>query len=203
MAYKTAKEPSKRDLQRQMEKTRESVSDTVSAIKETLTEQVTAAKETVENVLDYRERFKDEPLVWSLGALSAGFALGYTMGYAHKETKGSQNSSQIAAFAASIVDELSIVGTDLVMPKVSDSIKELFGFDLTEVLRSIAKAGNKDAGRKRPHKAAKRITAKTSARTRAKLPARTRSKTSAKSPAATAAKTSAKTTAKTANRKSA
>src|SRR3954463_5000971 len=85
--------PSKRQLQRQMEKTRESVAETVSEIKETVNEQVAVAKSTVAGVLDYREEFQKEPLVWSLGALSAGFALGYTMGYAHKETKGARKKS--------------------------------------------------------------------------------------------------------------
>src|ERR1041385_5728652 len=86
--------PSKRELQRQMEKTRESVSETVEEIKETVNQQVAVAKKTVSSVLDYREQFQNEPLVWSLGALSAGFALGYTMGYAHKETQGSRGTSQ-------------------------------------------------------------------------------------------------------------
>src|SRR3954466_9093090 len=106
----------KKELQREMEKTRESVSETVSEIKETVTEQYEAAKQTVVGVLDYRDQFQKEPLVWSLGALSAGFALGYTMGYAHKETKGSRNKSQVAAFTNSLVDELSLVGNSVVMP---------------------------------------------------------------------------------------
>jgi hypothetical protein len=76
-----------------MAKTRESVSETVDEIKETVSRQYEAAKDTVAGVLDYRNEFQKEPLVWSLGALSAGFALGYTMGYAHKETKGGKNKS--------------------------------------------------------------------------------------------------------------
>lgn len=161
--------PSKDALQRQMERTRESVSETVSEIKETLTEQVVAAKEAVGGVLDYRERFKDEPLVWSLGALSAGFALGYTMGYAHKRSKGSRDQSQVAAFADSMIDELSTFGNTLVMPALSTRIKEMFGFDMNEVLESMGRSGKKrskpkalKAGSKTPSKNAKGSTRKTS-----------------------------------------
>lgn len=134
--------PSKQQLQRQMEKTRESVAETVSEIKETVNAQVAVAKKTVAGVLDYREEFQKEPLVWSLGALSAGFALGYTMGFAHKETKGARKKSEVAAFTDSIVDELSVVGNHLVMPALNARIKELFGFDFSAALDSISRANN-------------------------------------------------------------
>jgi hypothetical protein len=143
---------SKRELQRQMEKTRASVSETVGEIKETVGEQLATAKQAVTGVLDYRHEFQKEPLVWSLGALSAGFALGYTMGYAHKETKGARKKSEVAAFANSIVDELSVVGNSLVMPTVNAHIKELFGFDFSEALDSIANANKRGASRKRTKK---------------------------------------------------
>jgi hypothetical protein len=145
--------PSKRALQRQMETTRQSVSETVGEIKETVNQQIAVAKQTVSGVLDYREEFKKEPLVWSLGALSAGFALGYTMGYAHKETKGSRRKSEVAAFANSLVEEMSAVGNNLVMPTVNARIKELFGFDFTEVLKSIEKTNHRPGKRKRVKKA--------------------------------------------------
>ncbi len=150
--------PSKRELQRQMEQTRESVGETVSEIKETVSQQVAIAKKTVAGVLDYREHFQNEPLVWSLGALSAGFALGYTMGYAHKETKGGKKNSQVAAFADSLVDELSLVGNGLVMPAVNAHIKELFGFDFSEVLASISKT------KKKPRRAARKSAKRKAAR---------------------------------------
>jgi hypothetical protein len=162
-------ELSKKQLQRQMEQTRESVSETVGEIKDTVSQQYEAAKQTVAGVLDYREQFQKEPLVWSLGALSAGFALGYTMGYAHKETKGSRNKSQVAAFTNSLVEELSLVGNNVVMPTLNARIKEMFGFDFSEVLESIG-----DAGKKRPkRKAAKK------APTRTVRKAHTRKKTAA------------------------
>lgn len=136
----SASQPSKQQLQRQMEKTRQSVSETVGEIKETVNEQIAVAKQTVTGVLNYREEFQKEPLVWSLGALSAGFALGYTMGYAHRETKGARNKSEVAAFANSLVEEISTVGNNLVMPALNARIKELFGFDFGDALDSIGKA---------------------------------------------------------------
>ena len=100
-------------------------------------------------MLDYREQFKNEPLVWSLGALSAGFALGYTLGYAHKNTKGGKQS-QLVAFADSMVEELSSVGQGLVMPALNGKIKELFGFDFSELLKDMGRA--KSSGKKTPAK---------------------------------------------------
>ena len=148
----SASQPSKQQLQKQMEKTRQSVSETVGEIKETVNEQLAAAKQTVTGVLNYREEFSKEPLVWSLGALSAGFALGYTMGYAHRETKGARKKSEVAAFANSLVEELSVVGNNLVMPALNSRIKELFGFDFGDALRSIEKANKGKPKRSRARK---------------------------------------------------
>lgn len=157
-------ELTKKELQQQMERTRESVSETVSEIKETVSQQYEAAKQTVAGVLDYREQFQKEPLVWSLGALSAGFALGYTMGYAHKETKNSRGKSQVAAFTNSLVQELSLVGNSVVMPTLNAHIRDLFGFDFKEVLASINDAGTKRPKRKAVRKARTAVTTKTRAR---------------------------------------
>jgi hypothetical protein len=129
-------EPSKKELQRQMERTRESLAETVAEIKETVEHDVRAVKKSVSGVLDYREEFQKEPLVWSLGALSAGFALGYTVGYAHKNTKRGKQSPVIA-FADSMVDELSSMGQGLVLPALNAKIKELFGFEFSEMLGQI------------------------------------------------------------------
>ena len=148
----SASQPSKREIQKQMEKTRQSVSETVGEIKETVNEQIAVAKQTVTGVLNYREEFQKEPLVWSLGALSAGFALGYTMGYAHRETKGARNKSEVAAFANSLVEELSVVGNSLVMPALNARIKELFGFDFADALGSIEKANKRKPKRRRTRK---------------------------------------------------
>ena len=156
-------EPSKRQLQRQMQQTRESLSETVNEIKETVDHEVQAVKKTVSGVLDYREQFQKEPLVWSLGALSAGFALGYTIGYAHKNTKGSKQAP-VMAFADSMVEELSTVGSAMVLPALDAKIKELFGFEFSELLtqmKQTKKSPSKKRARKRkPSKAAVKRTAR-------------------------------------------
>jgi hypothetical protein len=153
------REPTKRELERQMELTRESLAETIGEIKETVEQEFASAKKTVSGVLDYREQFKNEPLVWSLGALSAGFALGYTLGYSHKNTKRGKQS-QLAAFADSMVEELSTVGQGFVMPALNVKIKELFGFEFSELLRDMGR--KKKVGRKKT--ATKRRVAKTSSR---------------------------------------
>ena len=160
----TSREPSKRQLQRQMEQTRESLGETVGAIKETVDHEVRAVKKTVSGVLDYREQFQKEPLVWSLGALSAGFALGYTIGYAHKNTKGGKKSA-VVAFADSMVAELSTVGNAMVLPALDAKLKELFGVEFSELLtqmKQTTKSPAKKKGRKRKRSkaASKRVARK-------------------------------------------
>lgn len=143
-------EPTKRELQDQMERTRESLAETVAEIKDTVEHEVRAVKKSVSGVLDYREEFQKEPLVWSLGALSAGFALGYTVGYAHKNSKGGKQTP-IVAFADSMVDELSTMGQGLVLPALDLKIKDLFGFEFSELLDQM-KGSKKRTVRKKTTK---------------------------------------------------
>ena len=140
-------EPTKRELQDQMERTRESLAETVAEIKDTVEHEVRAVKKSVSGVLDYREEFQKEPLVWSLGALSAGFALGYTVGYAHKNSKG-RKQTPVMAFADSMVDELSTMGQGLVLPALDAKIRELFGFEFSELLGQM-KGSKKRATKKK------------------------------------------------------
>lgn len=155
--HASEEEPSKLELQRQMQRTRESLAETVGEIKDTVDQEYRSVKRTVSGVLDYREQFKDEPLVWSLGALSAGFALGYTVGYAHKNSKGGKQS-QITAFADSMVDELSTVGQSFIMPALNVKIRELFGVNFSDVLDDInskkKKVGSKSSAKKKTRKVA-------------------------------------------------
>src|SRR6266566_3209817 len=123
----------KRELQRQIGRTRDSLRDTVEQIQDTAEQKYQAAKDTVSGVLDYRDEFQKEPVVWSLGALSAGFALGYTLGYSHKVAK-TKKRSQFAKFTDSVVGELSHVGHRLVLPELNAKIRELFGFDFAGLL---------------------------------------------------------------------
>ncbi len=132
-----------------MMEARESISQTVDEIKETVEDQYESVKKTVTGVFDLREQFQSEPVLWSVGALSAGFALGYSLGYAHKNTASSRGKrSEVAAFADSLVDELSKVGNNLVMPSLNAKIKELFGFDFSDLLEEISET-KKAPGRKK------------------------------------------------------
>jgi hypothetical protein len=152
-------EPSKQQLQRQMARTRESLAETVGEIKETVEQQVDMVKKGVSGVLNYREEFQKDPLVWSLGALSAGFALGYTVGYAHKNTKGGKQS-QITAFADTMIEQLSTMGEGLVLPALDAKISELFGFDFSAMLAQV-----RDAKKSPSKKKTRRLTSKAAGKT--------------------------------------
>ena len=137
MATKNSgREPSQRELQRKIGDTRDSLRSTVEAIQDKAEQQYQTVKQTVSDVLDYRDEFQKEPVVWSLGALSAGFALGYTVGYSHKVAKNSKHS-QFAKFTDSVVDELSHVGQRLILPELNTKITELFGFDFSGLLGQV------------------------------------------------------------------
>src|SRR5436190_12630727 len=120
-AKKADVEPTKQQLQRQMARTRESLAETVGEIKETVQQEVKTVQKGVSSVLDYRKEFQKDPLVWSLGALSAGFALGYTVGYAHKNTKG-RKQNELTAFADTMIEQLSTMGEGLVLPALDAKI---------------------------------------------------------------------------------
>jgi hypothetical protein len=73
-------EPSKEELQRRMDEARDSITNTVTEIKENVAQQY----ENVKDALDWREHFKRQPLVWSLGAAGVGFFVGYGIAAAIK-----------------------------------------------------------------------------------------------------------------------
>lgn len=130
------KESSQREVQHKIGETRDSLRTTVEAIEDKAEHQYDKLKQTVAHVLDYRDEFQKEPVVLSLGALSAGVALGYTLGYFHKVAKG-KKGSQVARFMDSVVEELSNVGQRLVLPELNAKIAELFGFDFNGLLQQI------------------------------------------------------------------
>jgi len=88
---RTAEEPSKEELQRRLENTRDSISHTVTEIKETVANQVQAVKDT----LDWREQFKKRPVAWCAGALGVGFSLGYCIANYAKGDESYRYSSAI------------------------------------------------------------------------------------------------------------
>jgi hypothetical protein len=62
-----------------MEEARESITQTVTEIKDTVANQYQAVRDTVSEALDWREQYRKRPVAFSVGALSAGFILGYTV----------------------------------------------------------------------------------------------------------------------------
>jgi hypothetical protein len=85
----TGEEPSKQELQRRLDEARDSISHTVTEIKESVANQVQAVKET----LDWREQFKKRPVIWSAGAVGAGFLVGYCLAAMAKGSEGSDRDS--------------------------------------------------------------------------------------------------------------
>ena len=156
------REPTQKELQRKIGQTRDSLRTTVEAIQDKAEQQYATVKETVSDVLDYREEFQKEPVVWSLGALSAGFALGYTVGYSHKMAKTSKHS-QFAKFTDSVVDELSHVGQRLVLPELNTKIRQLFGVDFGGLLGQVG-AKTRSTRTKRPKSQRARKTGKSKRR---------------------------------------
>jgi len=90
----TAEEPSKEELQRRLDHTRDSISQTVTEIKETVANQVQAVK----NTLDWREQFKKRPVAWSAGALGVGFLTGYCIANTFKGDDYDRYSSAIERY---------------------------------------------------------------------------------------------------------
>ena len=136
----TSQDAHKKGLQRQIRQTRDSVRDTVEQIQDAAEEKYQAVKKTVSDVLDYREEFQKEPVVWTAGALSAGFAAGYTLGYSHKVAQ-SKKGSKVANFADTVVNDLSRLGQRLVLPELNAKITELFGFNFGGFLQQIGGTG--------------------------------------------------------------
>ena len=106
-------EASKEELQQRVDAARESISQTVGEIRETVEGQYESVKATVSGILDWREGFGREPLVWSVGALSAGFALGYTFGVGQRRSRRGAASPALADFAEALIDELRAAGDRL------------------------------------------------------------------------------------------
>lgn len=163
----TEGEPTKEELQRRMDETRESISETVEEIKETVAHQYETVKETYETVkegvgevLDWREQFSKNPIVWGAGAVSLGILVG--IGLAHSldgEPASGRRKSGQAALNESLLSNLSGLSGTL-LPTLTSKIKEMFGIDLSEYL-----SGPDETARSKPAAkgGAKRLTTKKSA----------------------------------------
>lgn len=178
------REPSKAELQRQMEETRESISETVAEIREVVSSQYESAvdkietvKETVTEVLDWREKFKENPLVWGAGTLSVGILIGLGLARGREDSRGRRTRAQSTfdEVADTLLTRLTGIG-DAVLPVVSGQIKEMFGIDLSDYLRrdepgrlpARRRAAKKAAGKKRPAKKSSADRKRPAAKSRAK-----------------------------------
>lgn len=150
----------KDQLQRQMARTRESIADTVGEIKETVEQEVKTIKKGAAGILNFGQEFQKDPFVWSLGALSAGFALGYTVGYAHKNTRG-KKQGEITAFAETMVDQLSTMGRGLVLPALDAKISELFGFEFSSMLEKVGDGQKSPSKNKKRRRSTPKLVGKT------------------------------------------
>lgn len=155
-------ETAKDDLQRRLDETRESISQTVTDIKDTVVEEYQSVKESVSNTLDWREQFRSHPIAWCIGALSVGYVVGNSVAAAFKETKGDdQLLAHLAALGERFSEELTkkgmsiltpaLTGTILV-PMLTSKINELTGIDISDwpdqILGQAVKAPKSKAGSK-------------------------------------------------------
>ncbi len=166
-------EPSKAQLQRQMEEARESIAQTVEEIKDTVSDSVETVKETVSDVLDWNEHFTKNPLLWGAAAVGAGLVIGYSIAAMREGERHPRRGRRPQdSVAESLLAELVTVGENILLPAVNDRIKSLFGIDLAEHLfrheerkprrLSSGKSSTKSAAKKRATKkaASKRATKK-------------------------------------------
>jgi hypothetical protein len=138
-----AESESKAALRRQMEETRESISDTVAEIKSVVTQQYEEVRETVDSVregvgevLDWRSDFERNPLVWGAGAVSIGILVGFGIAKAFdEEERPARRGRKGVTTGEHIVSELSGFA-EVVLPTISTKVKELFGLDLDAYLRA-------------------------------------------------------------------
>ncbi|HEU4597331.1 MAG TPA: hypothetical protein VFS10_19530 [Pyrinomonadaceae bacterium] len=135
--------PTKAELQRRMDEARDSITETVSEIKTVVAHQYEEVRDTYETVkegvgevLDWREQFERNPVVWGAGAVSVGILIG--VGLAHlfdeEEGKRGRGKSKEAGTGERLISELTGLA-DAVLPTISGKIKELFGLDLDDYMR--------------------------------------------------------------------
>jgi hypothetical protein len=141
---RAAGEPeSKAALRRQMEETRDSISETVAEIKSVVGHQYEEVRETVESVkegvgevLDWRTDFERNPLIWGAGAVSIGILVGFGIARAFdEEERPGRRRKRGVTTGEHIVADLSGLA-EVVLPTISSKVKELFGLDLDAYLRA-------------------------------------------------------------------
>jgi hypothetical protein len=175
---KTEDEPTKAELQRQMKETRASISETVDEIKETVSHQYDVVKDTYETVkegvgevLDWREQFSKNPIVWGAGAVSLGILVGiglaHSMGSVPASDRRRRKSKQ-GALNESLLSNLSGLSETL-LPTMTSKIKEMFGIDINAYLPAPAAAERRPSrmiGARRPATTTKKKSAAKKSRAR-------------------------------------
>lgn len=174
---RSAGEPeSKDELRQQLEETRARMSETVAEIKSVVTHQYEDVRETVETVkegfgevLNWREHFESNPLVWGAGAVSVGILIGFGIARAFDEQDTSSRGKKSPNKAEHMIAELGGLA-EVVLPTISGKVKELFGLDLDAYLRAAhersrpaRKSAPKKIGAVKNRAAAKRTASKSRA----------------------------------------
>jgi hypothetical protein len=163
--------PSKRELQRQMDEARDSITETVAEIKtvvaqqyEEVRERVETVREGVGEVLDWRDQFERNPVVWGAGAVSVGILIGIGLSRAFddEDEPGRGRRAKEPGAGQRLMGELTGLA-DAVLPTISGKIKEMFGLDLAAYLHE-AKRKQLAAKPARPRAAKKGGAAKGGAR---------------------------------------
>jgi len=156
----------KKVLERRAERARGSISATASEIQETIGSRVQNVKQTIAGVSDFRHQFAKEPVVWSLGTLAAGFALGYALGFGHRRIKGRRSkAARLGAFADAVAEELSTVGHNLVMPRLDENMKQLFGVEFSSLLADMKSSSKRPRRKTKATVTRRRITKRTKSTT--------------------------------------
>jgi hypothetical protein len=167
-------EPSKVELQRQMEETREDISETVAEIRDVVTTQYEevvdkyeSVRESVTEVLDWREHFTENPIVWGAGAVSIGILIG--LGLANvmdgDEPRKRRRKSDSEGLVTHLLGEASGLA-DAVLPTLTGKVKEMFGLDLMAYLPSASehRPARKTSAKKRSATAKKSASKKSGAK---------------------------------------
>lgn len=135
--------PTRAELQRQMDEAREAISETVSEIKGVVAHQYDEVKDKYDSVrdgigevLDWREQFQENPVVWGAGAVSVGILIGIGLAHAFEDSHTSKRrggNSGVSALGSHLVGEVAGLA-DAVLPTLTGKVKEMFGVDLSAYL---------------------------------------------------------------------
>lgn len=150
-------EDQKRELERKVEESPESIADTVTEIKDAVAGEYQSIKQGISDTFDWREQFRNHPVAWMIGALSVGYVLGNSLSIAYSGTKSDdQLLSYLAALGDKFTTELSKQGMSILAPALTGTVlvpiltgqlKEAFGIDLSDLPQQLLGEINFDKGK--------------------------------------------------------